>query len=50
MSRPPDEQWWTINGADLMDALHRAHDGDHPGIVYAELFANSETEDYGRDT
>ncbi len=41
----PEEQWWTINGAELLAALERVSAGDHPSIVYAELYANSETED-----
>lgn len=44
MSAPAD-QWWCINGADLMSALTRAHGGDAPGVVYLELIANSETEE-----
>jgi len=27
-----------------MDALHAAHDGDDPNIVYLELLANSDTD------
>lgn len=46
-ARPPAEQWWTINGADLMAALERAHGGDLPGVVYLELLANSDGIDYG---
>ncbi len=41
---PPIEQWWTINGADLLAAMRRAHDGDDPNLLYLELYANSETE------
>lgn len=41
----PADQWWCINGADLMGALTRAHEGDEPGFVYLELIANSETEE-----
>lgn len=48
MSRPPAEQWWTINGADLMTALAAAHDGTDPDLVYLELFANGDATDYGR--
>jgi len=44
VSRPPSEQWWTINGAELLAALGRAHDGDDPGVVYLELLVNSTTE------
>lgn len=40
----PADQWWCINGAELMAALTRAHDGDRPDVVYLELIANSETE------
>jgi hypothetical protein len=47
MARPPEQQWWTINGDDLMTALWRAHEGDDPGVVYLEMFANSDAEDYG---
>lgn len=47
MSRPPAEQWWTINGAELLAALHRAHEGDDAEMVYLELFANSDAEDFG---
>lgn len=39
------DQWWCINGAELMAALTRAHDGDEPGVVYLELIANSTTEE-----
>jgi len=45
MSKQPSAQWWTINGQVLLDALHRAHDGDDPEVVYLELFANSDTVD-----
>lgn len=44
-ARPPAEQWWTINGADLQAALQRAFDGDLPDVAYLELFANSDRED-----
>ncbi len=44
MSASPAEQWWTLNGAELLDALWRAHDGDDPGVVYVELYANSDME------
>ena len=46
-ARPPSEQWWTINGEDIMNALRQAHKGDSPDIVYLELIANSESTDYG---
>lgn len=44
MSAAPADQWWSIDGEVLLDALKRAHDGDDPDVVYVELFANSETE------
>jgi hypothetical protein len=36
--------WWTIKGEALLDALHRVAAGEHPDIVYAELYANSDHE------
>lgn len=38
--------WWVIHGEELLDGLRRAAAGDDPDIVYAELYANSDTEDY----
>ena len=38
------DQWWTINGEALMEALRQAHDGTDPDIVYLELVANSDVE------
>lgn len=43
--KPPAEQWWSINGQALLDALNRAHAGDSPDVVYLELWANSDVED-----
>lgn len=37
--------WWAIAGTELLAALHRAHNGDDPDIVYAELYANSAPEE-----
>lgn len=34
--------WWTISGEALMDLLCRAHAGEHPDLVYAEAYVNSE--------
>lgn len=45
--RPPSEQWWTINGADIMAALEKVKQGDEPWVVYAELLVNADTTDYG---
>jgi hypothetical protein len=36
--------WWTISGEALLDALHRVQNGDDAGLVYAELYANSDHE------
>ena len=41
-----DLGWWTISGAALLDALRRVAEGADPDLVYAELYANSETEDH----
>jgi hypothetical protein len=49
MGKPPADQWWTINGQDMLDALIRCHNGDDPDIVYLELFVNSDVTDYGED-
>lgn len=47
VGRPPAEQWWTINGEDVMEALRRCHEGTPPDLVYLELIANSTSEDLG---
>ncbi len=39
--------WWCIAGAELLDALRRAHQGEDPDMVYAELYANSDVTNYG---
>lgn len=39
-------QWYVISGADLKAALDRVAAGDDPGIVLAEIYANSETTDH----
>jgi len=28
-----------------MEALTRAHDGEEPGLIYAEIYANSEVDE-----
>jgi hypothetical protein len=40
--RPLAEAWWVIAGDELLAALWRAHMGDDPGVVYAELLVNAE--------
>lgn len=42
----PEDQWWTINGADLHAALTACHEGTDPDVQYLELVANSDREDY----
>lgn len=41
--------WWCIAGEDLLVMLKRAHDGEDPDMVYAEAYANSEVERFGKD-
>lgn len=41
MTRAPAEQWWVINGAEVLRALRQAQDGGDPERIYLELFANS---------
>ncbi len=43
-AKAPIDQWWVINGADLMNALAAVNRGDDPSIVYMELIANAEVE------
>lgn len=40
----PVEQWWTINGHELLSALRRVGAGDDPDVAYMELFANADAE------
>ncbi len=44
MPEPADLGWWTIHGSEILAALRRAHDGDDPDVVYAEMYANSDHE------
>jgi len=37
--------WWVIHGDDLIEMLQRAHAGEDPGIIYAEVYANSKLEE-----
>jgi len=39
-----DLGWWAISGEALMDALHRANTGEDAGLLYAELYANTDSE------
>jgi hypothetical protein len=36
--------WFVVSDVQLRDALRRAHEGDDPGLVLAELYANCEVE------
>lgn len=36
--------WWVIKGEALLDALRRASDGEDPDVLYAELYANTRSE------
>lgn len=38
--------WWTISGDALIEMLERAHAGEDPELLYTELYANSEVEDF----
>lgn len=42
------DAYWVIYGQELFDALTRVADGDDPEIVFIELYANSEREDYSQ--
>lgn len=44
--QPRHDAWWVIHSEVLQDALARAHAGEDPEILYVELIANSNTEDY----
>lgn len=41
--------WWCIHGATILTALHAVHEGQHPDLVYAELYANAEVTDHSKD-
>ena len=36
--------WWSISGEALLETLQRAHAGEDPDLLYAELYANSDHE------
>lgn len=44
MNAPEPLGWWVIGGAVLLAALRRCAAGEDPDLVYAELYANTETE------
>ena len=37
-----DLGWWSVSGEVLMEMLQRCAAGESPGIVYAEMYANSD--------
>lgn len=41
--------WWVISGDELLQALHRVADGESPDLAYAELYANTQTDERGSD-
>jgi hypothetical protein len=50
MSNEPDDLgWWVIHGEELLAGLQRAAEGEDPGAVYAELYANSDVERPGEE-
>lgn len=43
------DEWWVINGLDLMLMLTQAHEGGDPEMIYLEHYANSEHKDIRGD-
>jgi len=43
-----DLGWWTISGEELLRLLREAHEGADPDLLYAEAYANSDHEHFGR--
>lgn len=37
----PKDQWWVINGAELLHGLERAAAGEEPSLLYLEFYANT---------
>jgi hypothetical protein len=47
---PPSKRdlgWWAIAGESLLQALEEVKNGAEPGVVFAELYANSRGDDNG---
>lgn len=42
MSEMEDMGWWSLSGEVLLTMMRRAHLGEDPDILYAELYANSD--------
>lgn len=45
----PSIRWWVISDHTLRDALQRAHNGEDPGVIEAEIYANSDRIDVDPD-
>lgn len=53
MSRDPEDnwatyfhnQWWVIQGSLFLQAMQRAAAGEDPMMLFAEFYANSDTEE-----
>lgn len=43
---PVDRSWWVISAERLLLLLTRAHEGEDPGLIAAEEYANADSEDY----
>jgi len=43
------DSWWVISASDLRSALARARDGEDVDLIEVELYANSETTQFGDD-
>lgn len=41
--------WWAISGSELLAALRRVSQGEDPDMAYAELYANTSTEEVDAD-
>lgn len=37
-----DLGWWAIHSDTIIDGLRRAHAGEDPDLIFAELWANSD--------
>jgi hypothetical protein len=40
-----DPSWMVISSEAFQAALNRVHAGEHPSVVYLEIYANSEHEE-----
>ena len=44
------EMWWVVNGEVLLSSLKRAQSGEDAEMLYLELLANSDTEDFREES